>query len=179
MNWVFSFSCLEPNDFETERHSHLHCCCCLVTKSYPTLCDLMDLSLSGSSDHGISRLEYWSGLPFPSPGDLSDPGIEPISPALTGGLVTTEPPAKPLSLIFPHRTWRRFSTLWALAGEVAAYRKGGGVRSEHMRYPDYAEVPVEAEVLSGCGSQTGDPNRSGTCCWLRSWRVKPSRCSGI
>ena len=34
---------------------------------------------------GFSRCEYWSGLPFPSPGDLPDPGIEPRSPALAGG----------------------------------------------------------------------------------------------
>ena len=44
---------------------------------------------------GFSRQEYWSGLPFPSPGDLSDPGIEPVSPALAGGFFTTEPPGKP------------------------------------------------------------------------------------
>ena len=40
-----------------------------------------------------SRQEYWSGLPFPSPGDLPDPGIEPVSPALVGGFFTAEPPA--------------------------------------------------------------------------------------
>ena len=34
---------------------------------------------------GFPRQEYWSGLPFPSPEDLSDPGIEPTSPALVGG----------------------------------------------------------------------------------------------
>ena len=45
---------------------------------------------------GFSRQESWSGLPFPSPGDLSDPGIEPVSPALAGGFFTTEPPGKPL-----------------------------------------------------------------------------------
>ena len=47
---------------------------------------------------GFSRQEYWSGLPFPSPGDLPDPGIEPVSPessALAGGFFTTEPPGKP------------------------------------------------------------------------------------
>ena len=44
---------------------------------------------------GFSRQEYWSGLPFPSPGDLSDPGIEPASPALAGGFRITEPPGKP------------------------------------------------------------------------------------
>ena len=47
---------------------------------------------------GFSRQEYWSGLPFPTPGDLPDPEIEPISlmfPVLAGGFFTTEPPEKP------------------------------------------------------------------------------------
>ena len=39
-------------------------------------------------------IEYWSGLLFPSSGDLPDPGIEPESPALAGGSLTTEPPGK-------------------------------------------------------------------------------------
>ena len=41
---------------------------------------------------GFSRQEYWSGLPFPPPGDLPNPGIEPASPALAGRFFTTEPP---------------------------------------------------------------------------------------
>ena len=41
------------------------------------------------------RQEYWSGLPFPSPGDLPDPGIEPGSPALEADALTSEPPGKP------------------------------------------------------------------------------------
>ena len=45
---------------------------------------------------GFSRQEYWSELPFPSPEDLPDPGIESLSPALAGGFFTTEPPGKPL-----------------------------------------------------------------------------------
>ena len=44
---------------------------------------------------GFSRLEYRSGLPFPSPGDLLDPGIEPRSPALQADVLTSEPPGKP------------------------------------------------------------------------------------
>jgi len=44
---------------------------------------------------GFSRQEYWSGLPFPSPGDLPDPGIEPKSPALQADALTSEPPGKP------------------------------------------------------------------------------------
>ena len=45
----------------------------------------------------FSRQEYWSGLPFPSPGDLPDLGIESASPALAGGFFTAEPPRKPVS----------------------------------------------------------------------------------
>ena len=44
---------------------------------------------------GFSRQEYWSGLPFPSPGDLPNPGIEPGSPALQEDALTSEPPGKP------------------------------------------------------------------------------------
>ena len=47
---------------------------------------------------GFFGQEYWSGLPFPSPGDLSDPGNEPMSsasPALAGKFFTTEPLGKP------------------------------------------------------------------------------------
>ena len=46
----------------------------------------------------FSRPYYWSGLPLPPPGDLPDPGTEPVSPAalaLAGGFFTTEPPGKP------------------------------------------------------------------------------------
>ena len=46
---------------------------------------------------GFSRLEYWSGLPFPTPGDLPNPGIEqtsPVAPALAGRFFTTAPPGK-------------------------------------------------------------------------------------
>ena len=46
---------------------------------------------------GFPRQEYWGGLSFPLPGDLPDPGIEPVSPAspaLAGGLFATEPPGK-------------------------------------------------------------------------------------
>ena len=47
----------------------------------------------------FSRQEYWSGLPFSSPGDLPDPGMEfesPVAPALPGMFFTTEPPGKPI-----------------------------------------------------------------------------------
>ena len=44
---------------------------------------------------GFPRQEYWSGLPFPPPGDLPDPGIEPTSPILSAEFLSNEPPGKP------------------------------------------------------------------------------------
>ena len=47
-----------------------------------------------SPSMGFSSQERWSGLPFPSPGDLPDPGIEPGSPSLEADALTSEPPGK-------------------------------------------------------------------------------------
>ena len=52
----------------------------------------------GSSVHRISQQEYWSGLPFPSPGDLPQPGSEPRSPALQADSLPTEPPGEPMDV---------------------------------------------------------------------------------
>ena len=65
-------------------------CPCLI------LCDPMDCSPALLS-MGFPRQEYSNGLPFPFPGNLSDPGIKPEFPALAGRFFTTEPPGKPLS----------------------------------------------------------------------------------
>ena len=48
---------------------------------------------------GFSRQEYWSRLPFPSPGDIPDPGIEPRSPALQADALPSEPPGKPKDVV--------------------------------------------------------------------------------
>ena len=56
------------------------------------LCDPMDYSLPGSSAHGISQARILQWVAFPSPGDLSDPGIEPRSPALQADSLLSEPP---------------------------------------------------------------------------------------
>ena len=47
---------------------------------------------------GFTRQEYWSGLLFPSPGDLPDPGIEPESPALQADALPSESPGKPMDV---------------------------------------------------------------------------------
>ena len=52
------------------------------------------VAYQASPSMGFSRQEYWSGLPFPSPGDLPDSGIEPGSPALEADALTSEPPGK-------------------------------------------------------------------------------------
>ena len=47
---------------------------------------------------GFPRQEYWSGLPFPSLGDLRKPGIKSVSPALAGKFFTAEPPERPIRM---------------------------------------------------------------------------------
>ena len=68
-------------------------CFCLVNMLCPTFCHPMG-SPPGSSVHGISQARILEQTEFPSPGFLPLPGIEPASPALTGGFFTTEPPGK-------------------------------------------------------------------------------------
>ena len=60
---------------------------------------------------GFSKQEYWSGLPFPSPGDLPDPGIKPRSPALQADSLPSEPPGKPMTILDPLIFWVVRSTL--------------------------------------------------------------------
>ena len=63
-----------------------------VLPSCPTLCDPVDLACQAPPSMGFSRQEHWSGLPCPPPGDLPDPGIEPMSPtspAWAGRFFTT------------------------------------------------------------------------------------------
>ena len=65
---------------------------------------------------GFSRQEYWSGLPFPSPGDLPDPGIEPRSPTLQADTLTSEPPGKPLPTVWGYA--KQNSKKWNLKSDL-------------------------------------------------------------
>ena len=56
-------------------------CVCSIAKSCLTLATPWTVASQAPLSMGFSRQEYWSGLPFPLPGDLPDPGIEPVSPA--------------------------------------------------------------------------------------------------
>ena len=67
--------------------------------------------MPGSSKSvGIFQVRYWSGLPFPSLGNLRNPGIEPRSPVLPGGFFTTEPPGKPIKVL--GHTWNDPPIVW-------------------------------------------------------------------
>ena len=69
---------------------------------------------------GFSRQEYWSGLPFPSPVDLPNPGIEPGSPALQTDALPSEPPGKPvyvnMSIPVPQSILKEISPEYSLEG---------------------------------------------------------------
>ena len=66
----------------------------LVAKSCPILAAPWTVACQAPPSMGFSRQEYWNGLPFPSPADLSNPGIEPKSLALQADSLPSEPPVK-------------------------------------------------------------------------------------
>ena len=84
---------------------------------------------------GFCRQEYWSELPFPPPGDLPDPGLEPESPALASRFFTTEPPGKPsvyaLWVVIPKKSYLLEKTL--MLGGIGGRRRRGRQR---MRWLD-------------------------------------------
>ena len=72
-------------------------CVCTCVLSHICLCNPIDIACQAPPSMEFSRQEYWSGLPFPTPGDLPNPGIEqtsPVAPALAGRFFTTAPPGK-------------------------------------------------------------------------------------
>ena len=66
-----------------------------VAQLCPTLCDLWTVAFQAPLSMDFSRQEYWSGLPFSSPGDLPHPGIKPGSPALQADSLLSGPSGKP------------------------------------------------------------------------------------
>ena len=83
-------------------------CACSIPQSCLTLCNSIDCVASQvPQSTGFPRQEHWNGLPFPSPGTLPDPGIEPASPAFAGGFFITEPPGKPISIMTNIQNWDR------------------------------------------------------------------------
>ena len=68
------------------------------------------VALQSPQTMGFSRQEYWSELPFPSPGDIPDPGIEPWSPTMQADSLLSEPSGNILEQFFIHFTWKAVST---------------------------------------------------------------------
>ena len=71
-----------------------HQCCCLVTVMSDSFATTWTVARQAPLSMGFSRQEYWSGLPFSSPGGLTDAGIKPKSPALQADSLPSEPPGK-------------------------------------------------------------------------------------
>ena len=71
-------------------------CVCPVAQLCSILCNLWTVAHQAPLSMEFSRQEEWSGLPFPTPGHLPNPGIELTSPVLAGRFFTTVPPGKPL-----------------------------------------------------------------------------------
>ena len=71
----------------------------LVTLLCPTLCDPRTLTSQAPLSMEFSRQEYWCGLPFPSPRNLSDPGVKPRCPTLQADSLPSEPPGELQSCI--------------------------------------------------------------------------------
>ena len=105
----FSFLSQGPFGFSSESEAAQSC---------PTLCNPVGCSLPAPPSIGFSRQEYWSGLPFPSPGDLPDPGIKLRCPTLRADCLLSEPPGN----IFQNMIqFCLFSTFLTLSENVQSY----------------------------------------------------------
>ena len=99
-----------------------YCSCCLVTSvASNSFVTLWTVTHQAPLSMEFSRQEYWSGLPCPPAGDLPDPGIEPMNPALANGFFTSEPHGKPLRLSFVQLLSRvqLFATPWTAAHQAS------------------------------------------------------------
>ena len=106
------------------------------------------------------RQEYWSELPFPFPGDIFDPGIKPVSPALAGGFFTIQPPGK------PHSTWHIWGLLTISWGSPVAQTvkslpavQETWVRSLGEEYPLEKEMATHSNILAWKIPWTEEPSR--------------------
>ena len=81
-------------------------------QSCPTLVTPWTAAYQAPPSVGLSRQEYWSGVPLPSPGDLLDPGIKLWFPALAGRFYTTEQPGKPLYNNYMHFIDQQYRKLY-------------------------------------------------------------------
>ena len=97
--WIYDLSSLSLDDAQFISSTALSLVCVFSWSIVSYSATLWTVAHQAHLSMEFSRQEYWSRLPFPPPGDLPDPGIEPASlasPALVGGCFTTVAPGKPL-----------------------------------------------------------------------------------
>ena len=112
-----------------------------------SVCVYMCVSYSVMSDcnHGLSmefsRQEYWRGLPFPSPGDLPDPGIKLMPPALQAGSLPSETGGNPICWINNHKAG-------GSDAKESVFNAGGVVRSLGQEYPLEKRMAAHSSILA-------------------------------
>ena len=125
---------------------------------------------------GLSKQEYWSGLPLPSPGDLPNLGIEPTSPALKADSLPSEPPGKMFSSVQALSHVQLFVTLWNEA--LQAPLSMGCFRQEYwsgLPLPSPGDLPNPGIKLGSPALQAdsfpselpGNPKSLNTWCYFR------------
>ena len=147
----------------------------LVAKSYPTPAMPGTVAHQAPLSMGFSRQEYWSGLPFPSPRDLPDPGIEPRSPALQANSLPTElwgkPPVDP-----------KFIQMFAASQQVCWSKISTGPQQSMVNprrikiprvFPGRPVVKIPHFHCKGCGFNPWSGN-SGPACHM-AWAKKEKK----
>ena len=114
------------------------------------LCNRLDCSPPGSSVIECSRQEYWSGLPFPSPGDRPDPGIGPTSPTLEVDSLPPESPGKyerGVLIIQQSDIWRtRTETNWKGAKQQQKFSSTPGVYTSTLKVRIW-KIPCKSQCI--------------------------------
>ena len=101
----------------------------------------------GPLSTGFSRQEYWSGLPFPSPGDLPNPGIKPRSPALQTDALSSEPPETAVSI----RVFSDGKEFACNAGDMGSISRSGRSLEEENGNPfQYSCLEYSLDRPWGC-----------------------------
>ena len=106
----------------------------------------MDCGLPGSFVHRIFQQEYWNGLPFPSPGDLPDPRMEPVSPAflaLAGSFFTPAPPGKTFRWIVSFFfIWGMLHSMQDLSSQTRDWTQPPALAVQSLNHWTTKEVPM-------------------------------------